>query len=351
MKIINQSLKKGIVKVKTENIDDLWYLSHIIDKNDLIKGETIRKIKKGEEEARKTQIIKKKIFLTIKVEKIEFKESILKISGIVEQGPEDVPKASHHSFKVDENDIITITKEKWLRFQLDKLKEATEAKIPIILICILDREEVIFALSKRRGYQILSSIKGEVAKKEERVTAKGGFYQEIIKSLKEYASRYDLNNIIVASPAFWKEDLMKEIKDKELKEKIVLATCSSVGKGAINEVLKRPEMREVLKQVRSAKEILLVEKLLEEISKQDKAAYGIKEVELAANAGAIEQLLITDSYISKMRDEEKYDVIDDIMKMTDQTKGNITIISSEHEGGKKLDGLGGIGAILRFRIS
>ena len=185
MKIINQSLKKGIVKVKTENIDDLWYLSHIIDKNDLIKGETIRKIKKGEEEARKTQIIKKKIFLTIKVEKIEFKESILKISGIVEQGPEDVPKASHHSFKVDENDIITITKEKWLRFQLDKLKEATEAKIPIILICILDREEVIFALSKRRGYQILSSIKGEVAKKEERVTAKGGFYQEIIKSLKE----------------------------------------------------------------------------------------------------------------------------------------------------------------------
>jgi protein pelota len=351
MKIIYQNLKKGIIKLKSENIDDLWYLSHIIDRHDLIKTQTIRKIKLGKEEERTTKIIKKKVTLTIRTEKIEFKDNILRISGIVTEGPEDIPKAAHHSFKIEENDIITITKEKWLRFQLDKLKEATETKIPPILICILDREEVIFALSKPRGYKILSSIKGEVTKKEERATAKGGFYQEIIKSLKEYANRYKINNIIVASPAFWKEDLMKEIKDKELKEKIVLAACSSVDKGAINEVLKRPEMREVLKQVRSAKEIKLVEELLEEIAKQGKSAYGIDEVELAANAGAITQLLITDSYIAKMREQEKYNRVDNIMKITDKTKGNINIISSEHEGGKKLDGLGGIAAILRFRIS
>ena len=351
MKTIYQNLKKGIIKVKAENIDDLWYLSHILDKNDFIKAQTVRKIKLGQGEERAVKIIKKKVILTIKTEKIEFKDNILRISGIVAQGPEDIPKASHHSFKVEENDTITITKEKWLRFQLDKLKEASEAKIPSILICILDREEAIFALSKPRGYKILSSIKGEVSKKEERASSKGGFYQEIIKTINEYRNRYKLNNIIIASPAFWKEDLIKEIKDKELKEKIVLATCSSVDKGAINEVLKRPEMREVLKQVRSAKEIKLVESLLEEISKQGKSAYGIKEVELAANAGAVIQLLITDSFIAKMRDQEKYEILDNIMKATDQTKGSITIISSEHEGGKKLDGLGGIGAILRFRIS
>ncbi len=351
MKTIYQNLKKGIIKVKAENIDDLWYLSHILDKNDLIKAQTIRKIKLGQGEERTTKIIKKRVTLTIKAEKIQFKDNILRISGIVIQGPEDIPKASHHSFKIEENDIITIIKPKWLRFQLDKLKEASESKMPSILICILDREEAIFALSKPRGYKILSSIKGEVSKKEERASTKGGFYQEIIKSLKEYKSRHKIKNIIVASPAFWKEDLIKEIKDKELKEKIVLATCSSVDKGAINEVLKRPEMREVLKQVRSAKEIKLVESLLEEISKQGKSAYGIKEVELAANAGAIIQLMITDSFIAKMRDQEKYETIDNIMKVTDQTKGEINIISSEHEGGKKLDGLGGIAAILRFRIN
>jgi len=351
MKIIHQNLKKDIIKVKTENIDDLWYLSHILDKNDLIKTQTIRKIKLGEGDERSTKVIKKKVTLTIKAEKIEFKDNLLRIAGTVVEGPEDIPKSSHHSFKIQENDTLTIIKEKWLRFQLDKLKEAAEAKIPSILICILDREEAIFALSKTRGYSILSSIKGEVSKKEIRASSKGGFYQEIIKSLKEYNSRYKINNIIVASPAFWKEDLMKEIKDKELREKIVLSSCSSVDKGAINEVMKRPEMREVLKQVRSAEEIALVDLLLEEISKKAKAAYGINEVELAANSGAITHLLITDSFIAKMREQENYERIDNIMKVTDQTKGSINIISSEHEGGKKLDGLGGIAAILRFRIN
>ena len=35
----------------------------------------------------------------------------------------------------------------------------------------------------------------------------------------------------------------------------------------------------------------------------------------------------------------------------DKAKGEIEIISSEHEGGKKLDGLGGIAAILRFKLN
>ena len=39
------------------------------------------------------------------------------------------------------------------------------------------------------------------------------------------------------------------------------------------------------------------------------------------------------------------------MKTVDSTKGDIIIISSDHEAGKKLDGLGGIAAILRFKLN
>ena len=39
------------------------------------------------------------------------------------------------------------------------------------------------------------------------------------------------------------------------------------------------------------------------------------------------------------------------MKIVDSTKGEILIISSENEAGKKLDGLGGIAAILRFKLN
>jgi hypothetical protein len=38
-------LRKGEVTIKVENLDDLWYLSHIIDEDDFIKGKTLRKIK------------------------------------------------------------------------------------------------------------------------------------------------------------------------------------------------------------------------------------------------------------------------------------------------------------------
>jgi len=31
-------------------------------------------------------------------------------------------------------------------------------------------------------------------------------------------------------------------------------------------------------------------------------------------------------------------------------KGKITVISSEHDGGQKLAGLGGIGALLRYKL-
>lgn len=353
MKQIYSNIKKGELKIKIENLDDLWYLSTIIDPKDLVKGKTIRKIKLGKEEQRKLKIIKKPVFLKIEVEKIEFSKTsdILRISGIIKEGPEDIKLGSYHTFNIEENSIITIIKEKWLKYQLGKINEACSEKISKILIVVHDREEAYFALLKKYGYDLLSNIKGEVQKKAEIETIKGNFYLEIINQIKIYDEKYKLNQIIIASPAFWKEDLMKELKEEELKKKIILATCSSVGRNGINEVLKRQETIQALKQERISIEINLVEKLLEEIAKNNLAVYGLKETENAAYAGAIKELLITDKLIKKSRDENEYEKIDVILKTVEQTKGSILIISSEHEGGKKLNGLGGIGAILRYKLN
>ena len=40
-----------------------------------------------------------------------------------------------------------------------------------------------------------------------------------------------------------------------------------------------------------------------------------------------------------------------MMKKVDNSRGYIIIISSENDAGKKLNGLGGIGAVLRYRVS
>tara|TARA_Y100000031_G_C8107709_1_gene331863 strand:- start:235 stop:855 length:621 start_codon:yes stop_codon:yes gene_type:complete len=204
---------------------------------------------------------------------------------------------------------------------------------------------------KKYGYQLLSSIKGNVQKKADDQKIESTFYKEIIKQLEEYDKRHNLNKIILGSPAFWKEDLMKEINNDELKNKIILATCSADGENAIKEVIKRPETSEALKQDRISKEFKIVEGLLEEISKNNLASYGIKETKLAAESGAVKMLLITDNFIQKKRQEESYAEIENIMKQVDKSKGEVIIVSSEHEAGKKLDGLTGIGAILRFKLN
>ena len=353
MKLLFKDLKKGEIKVKVENQEDLWYLSNIIEEGDLIKGKTLRKIKIGEKEQRIQKTIKKSVFMEIKTEKVEFAKdsNTLRVLGKITQAPEDEPLGTYHAFAIEEGSIAIIKKEEWLKFQLDRLNEACHEKGSKILIVVHDREEAYFALMKRYGYEILTTIKGSVQKKGVDEQIKESFYAEITKQMKDSADRHKINNIVLASPAFWKEDLMEELQDDELKNKIILATCSSVGKNGIEEVLKRPEAREALKQDRISKEMNLVENLLEEISKSGFAAYGLSETENASFAGAVKILLITDSFIQKSRNENNYGKIDNIMKTVEKQKGEIKIISFEHDGGKKLNGLGGIGAILRYKLN
>jgi protein pelota len=350
MKVIKKDLKKGEIKVQIENLDDLWYLSQVIDPNDFVKGKTIRKIKIGDKEDRKSSVAKKTIFIKLEVEKTDFKDNILRVSGIIAEGLEDVSKGEHHTFNLEENSTITIIKEKWLKFQLDKINEASSGTGSKILICVHDREEANFALVKKYGYETLGSIKGKVQKKAVEEKINGNFYVEIIKQISDYVKKYEINQVVIASPAFWKEELSKHLKEPELKKKIIFATCSSANKTAINEVMKRDEVKQALHQERITKEINEVEILLTEISKNNLAAYGLLEVEKAAQAGAIANLLITDKFIFASRENNSYDKVDEIMKLVDSNKGDIIIISKEHDGGKKLDGLGGIGAILRYKI-
>ena len=102
-----------------------------------------------------------------------------------------------YTITIEPNDELLIIKKKWLKFQLDKIKEACSEKIANILIAVMDRDEAIIALIKRSGFETLSKLKGEVQKKEEKAAHKEGFYDEIIKKLQEYIERYKINNITI----------------------------------------------------------------------------------------------------------------------------------------------------------
>jgi protein pelota len=351
MKILD--FHKNDATVVIENMDDLWTLSNIVDPGDVVQGKTFRKIKIGGEDERSQKIVKKPVFLSIQLEKVEFHKysDVLRLSGKVTEGKEEIPKGSYHTFNVEEGTKLAISKPEWLKYQKQRLDESAKEQKPDTLICVFDREEAYIALMKKYGYDILAELKGDVAKKADIKQSPKNFYEEIIKNLQEYSARHKIKHIILASPAFWKEELMKNLKDKELEAKLVPATCSSCDKNAINEVLRRPEVQTVLQRDRISKEIQLVEQLLSEISKEGAAAYGLDETETAVNAGAVKTLLITDGLIQKKRQEDDFEKINNIMRLADRNNASISIISSEHDGGKKLDGLGGVAAILRYRMS
>jgi mRNA surveillance protein pelota len=238
-----------------------------------------------------------------------------------------------------------------LKYQLDKLEESTHTNKPKILVLVHDRETATFAKLNNRGYDILLDLSGEVAKKDQEVNIKKNFYSELLDKLADYNVRYSPSNIIVASSAFFKEDLMKQLKDEALKKKIILATCNNTGKNGINEVLKRPEVKQALKQDRASLELSMVDELLTEISKNEEASYGFKDVSAAVEAGAAAKLLVTDKLIFRSREEGSYDKLEKLMKTAESMQAEVHLINSENEAGKKLDGLGGIGSILRYKIN
>jgi len=350
MKLLLSQLRNGEVKVTVESNDDLWYLSTIIEPGDFVSGRTFRKMKVGSAEK---EAVRKPVFIAVNVEKVEFSESSdsLRVLGTITDGPEDVPRGSHHSFNVEIGSRISIVKKKWFSYQVDRLKEASNAEIPKILICVFDREESLFALMARSGYKFLTSIKGDVAKKAVDTKPKGAFFETIIKQLEEYDARYKLDRIILASPAFWKDELFKVLKNDALRKKIIHATCSSVDEAGINEVLKRDETKEALRLERTSKEIQFVELLLSEISKEGKAVYGFNETKNAAETGAVDVLLVSDFLIKKFRRDNKFEELDHVMHLVDVSKGKVVIINCNNEGGKKLNGIGGIAALLRFKLS
>jgi stalled ribosome rescue protein Dom34 len=63
----------------------------------------------------------------------------------------------------------------------------------------------------------------------------------------------------------------------------------------------------------------------------------------ALNKGAVERLLISDLFMRSKKGE----IFLDLAK---KTHSEFIIINTMHDSGKKFEGIGGIGAFLRFKI-
>jgi protein pelota len=117
-------------------------------------------------------------------------------------------------------------------------------------------------------------------------------------------------------------------------------------------VLKRGAVADVQEETRIESEAEYIDELTRRMAEGAKAAYGPEQVQQAAEFGAIERLLVLDDRLQKERgpDGEWAISVDDIVRTTEQKGGDVTVFSSEFPPGQQLSNLGGIAALLRYRL-
>ncbi|MFA7150543.1 MAG: mRNA surveillance protein pelota, partial [Candidatus Methanomethylophilaceae archaeon] len=144
---------------------------------------------------------------------------------------------------------------------------------------------------------------------------------------------------------FEKELLADSVKQKDaaLSSNAYVYHTGQSGMQGINELMKKGIGTDVLRKSRVGIEMEAVENLMEEIGKDGLATYGTVEVGNAAAAGAVRTLLILDS---KLRDGD----YDRMVRDTESQKGNVVVVSEQHDAGKELGALGGFAALLRYKI-
>ncbi|MDO8556216.1 MAG: mRNA surveillance protein pelota [Nanoarchaeota archaeon] len=348
MKVLKQDLRSGFFHVQVTHSEDLWYLSQFVEPGDTVMGKSERKVKVAND-----KVIKKTYTLAVIVERCELVDQQLRVLGKVVSEHDDIAKGSYQTIEVELHSLIKIEKIKVSQYALAKLDEAKENQQSVVLLLVFDREEACFGLLSNTGVQVLDSVAGDVEKKQFKTAAKdGSFYLGLLKFLQEYEQRFHPSVIILASPAFFKEDLLKVVQREspELAKKCRLATCNNPGAAGLQEVLKRDELKSVLEQERFVQESLLMDEVLQEIATVGKATYGLKQVAAAVDAGAVRVLLVAESLVKDAREDGWYFKLDKLMRSVVDMKGRLVLLHDKYDAGKKLVGLSGIAALLRFKI-
>lgn len=340
MKFLSKNIHRNFVKIKIENIDDLWWLNNLIEEGDLIKTKTYRR--KKSEEIGKSE--REQVIIKICVEKFDFDGKRLHVIGkIVESCDEDVPLHVYHSFNISIDDIIAIEKI-FNDYHIQILKEAEKGNfLRQILIVVMDEGVVNIALLrdvKVEYFEISRNICGKrnIGGREKE---KHAFYKDILNFIKKFS----VSRIILGGAGFEKENFLNFLNenDREISRICVLENTGNCGINGIKEIIGRS--KHLINKINVVEDAKFINALMYEISKDGLYCYSNEDVQNALNYGAIDVLLLTNKFFNEHRKE-----CAEIIKEVRNKGGRIHITDSENESGMQLDALGGIAGLLRFKI-
>lgn len=325
-------LSKETIAIEPNSEDDLKIINLLLDDGDRLETITTRKIKPTEK-----AVERKPMLIEILISKCEQEDKTIRCSGIVTKGPEEVRKGSWHSLTIELGKKIKLTKQFWLKWQIEKLLEASKP-LPRILMVVLDRNEAIFGLLEKSKIKQMAKFSQAFGKRY-KIEKEEEFFDLIAKNVAKFFDRFKPKHVVLASPAFWKEIVYEKLK-KELKEISILTNCSVVEEVAFDEIVKSEELKRVLAADKARRELKIFDSFLENL-KEKKASYNYETILEALEQGKISQLLISEKKFIELKKQAEF------FKKIELKKGKIIIFSSALAS-PKLESLGGLAAIFKY---
>ncbi len=358
MKILLRDLKHNKIAVMPEVLDDLWTIYNVVLKGDVVYAKTTREVRLGERYERPEKGKRISVILGLRVENASWDRSLnrLRVHGIVCDAPDEIgAKGQHHTINVTLNKPLTIVKDAWMKYQIDRLEKSTETGVSPVIVVSIDDERYCIAVLRQFNIEVKAEEPARIPGKqniEDRTKAFQEFFKSALNSLREARSA-NAYPIIIIGLGFTKNAFRRYLREKapEISEKVMdVKSVNSSGSAGISEALRSGILAKALQHLRISEETKLVEEVLLRLGKgTGNVSYGFPDVNEACMMGAVETLLITDVHLREAPDDERVDM-ENLMRTVEEKRGRIVVVSTEHEAGTKLRSLGGIAALLRFQI-
>ena len=339
MKIIKQM--KNNLKIEIEDIEDIFYLTQLIRKSDIIKTTIERKIKIGNEDE-KNKIARKKFNVEILVESVLIEEEVLNIKGKILSEIENLKKMSFENVRFKINDIVEVCKEKFFEFEKKILKKLSTKNFEKILIVLIDKDKIICFEVFGEKHKFLFEKKNLGSKK--RYKNEIDEESEKYEILKPFLQNY--KKIILCGPFNYKNKLQKFLLDKRISNVLTLDYVD-VEKNVIDKVILKSIKKNLINSKNLEEEKILVEKFLENLQRGKKYSYGFLDISEKINEGRVESLILSCDFL-KERNENELNELYSLFEIVEKFKGKVLILTLNEEFTQIINNFSGICGILRY---
>ncbi|KAJ1126107.1 hypothetical protein NDU88_004516 [Pleurodeles waltl] len=371
MKLVSKDIEKdntGQVTLIPDEAEDMWHTYNLLQVGDSLRASTIRKVQ-TESATGSVGSNRVRTTLTICVETIDFDTQAcqLRVKGTNIQENDYVKMGAYHTIELELNRKFTLAKKQWDSVVLERIEQACDPAFGADVAAVVMQEGLANICLVTPSMTLLrAKVETTIPRKRrgnctQHDKALDRFYEQVMQGILRHINFEVVKCVLIASPGFVRDQFSDYMFQQAVKmdNKVLLENrpkfmqvhASSGHKYSLKEVLSDPAVTSRLADTKAAGEVKALEEFYKMLQHEpDRAFYGIKHVEKANEAMAVDTLMISDSLFrhQDVANRARYVRLVDSVR---ENAGTVRIFSSLHVSGEQLSQLTGVAAILRFPVA